>query len=151
MVEFRIHKFRIWARSFAVKGIDTGLLAQVQNYSTWVVSIVVVGHIINAWAEAGIYDIRTGADIGDSTTSRWCTVEAVATNLELAVLLWQVATAVFSIVSLFFVDWLNAGDHKRNLFLFFHIVIGAAVLTTTIVPGALGASKSLNVSLRTLL
>jgi hypothetical protein len=110
--------------------IDQGLIGHLQSYSVWSVSIAVVGHLCNA---SGAYPYDDSAN-----SNGFCMTEAVTSNFgELALVLWQVCSAVMAIVVMH-PEWLSNEARARQLFAAFHVCVWTPSLVTTAIPWARG-------------
>lgn len=115
--------------------IDQGLIGHLQSYSVWSVSIAVIGHLCNA---SGAYAFDDMAN-----SNGYCIAEAVSLTFgELALVLWQICSAVTAIVVMH-PEWLSSEARARQLFAAFHVCVWTPSLVTTAIPWATGMHCSL--------
>jgi hypothetical protein len=111
---------------FIYFNIDQGEIAQIQAYSVWCASLAVIGHVNNAFGLS-------------STSDSACLAEAVTSNFgELALVLWQMGTAVIAI-AITYPEWLRSGNNRRNLIISMHLLVWIPSLVTTIIPWSQGS------------
>jgi hypothetical protein len=118
--------------AFLYYKIDQGEIAQIQAYSVWCAAIAVIGHVINAFGQS-------------SSSVHACLTEAVTGNFgELALVLWQMGTAVIAI-AITYPEWLRSGNNRRNLVISMHLLVWIPSLITTIIPWSQGLFQSTSV------
>jgi hypothetical protein len=106
-----------------------------QSYSVWSVSVAVVGHLCNA---SGAYAFDDTAN-----SNGYCIAEAVSLTFgELALVLWQICSAVTAVV-IMHPEWLSNEARARHLFAAFHVCVWTPSLVTTVIPWATGMDCSL--------